>query len=212
MGRWHRWRRQLLALAVAAVLGAPFAARCALRGLGHLVVHEDPAGPADLVVVSNASPKHAALEAARLWREGLVGRVVIAPWRPDPIDRELERLGIHPARPDELLEAILRAGGVPFDRIVRLPAATNGTRSEVGMLRALAAKESPHRLLYLTARDHTARASWLLRRALPATAVAVRSTPSDPFSPHAWWRDREQARRLAMEYLRWAATLASWSS
>ena len=199
----------VLGILVALLCVAPLAARPALRALGRLVVAEDPAGPADLAVLSNAAAKASALEAVRLWQAGAVQRIVVAPWQPEPLDARLAALGVRPQRPEELVEAVLRAGGVPPDRIVRLPVPSNGTRTELLALAALLrTTPAAPSVLYITARSHTARARWLARRALPGTDVRVRSSAEDAFDAESWWRHRQQARDLAMEYLRWAATLA----
>jgi uncharacterized SAM-binding protein YcdF (DUF218 family) len=196
-------------LLVATAAAAAWEARHAiLSGAGALVVSEDPLGPAELMVVSNASARGDALEAARLYGAGISSRVVVLTWRAEPIDDEMRRLGVPYLPATELVHAILVHSGVPAGAIAVLPGPVDGLNSEIAVLATFAREHRPESLLFVTARTHTARARWLLRRTLPAgMRVAVRSPPSDRFSPRSWWESRDQSRELGEEYLRWLNTL-----
>ena len=62
-------------------------------------------------------------------------------------------------------------------------------------------------LRLITARSHTARARWLLRRdLLPDVHSSVGSSRFDPFSSASWWQRREQSREVISEYLHWFNT------
>lgn len=190
---------------LALVAGALWLARHRLLGLaGGVLVAEDPLAPADVVVVSNASLKGAAVEAARLYASGIGRRIVVAPWVADPIDAALRARGVTIPDPAALARDILERSGVRSDAIVILPETVDGTNQEIAAVARFAAVEHPRDVLFLTARSHTARSRVLLRRALASTTrVAVRSVPNDPFDPNAWWRDRRQVRDVGVEYLRW---------
>ena len=92
----------------------------------------------------------------------------------------------------------------------------NGTGAENAELAALARERELGGVVYVTARSHSARARWMLGRALaPGTAVAVRAPREDSFDPAAWWRSRDDARELLAELGRWANVIVlrdAWSS
>src|SRR5262245_60811685 len=59
----------------------------ALRSLAAVLVHEDALVPSDVAVVSIATPRESALDAAKLYRRGLVREVWVSHWRTDAVDR-----------------------------------------------------------------------------------------------------------------------------
>jgi uncharacterized SAM-binding protein YcdF (DUF218 family) len=198
-------------VAVAAALW--LARRHALAWVGSVLVAEDPPTAADVVVLSEASVVPGALEAAKLYASGSVHTVLVPNWVGRRFERQVRALGIVYPTATELARAVLERRGVPAEAIVTFGADIDGTNSEVAMLGRYVAAHHPASVLYLTARSHTARARWLLRRALPpGTRVAVRSPEGDPFRPEGWWRDRGQTREVAAEYARWfnSVVLGDW--
>ena len=179
-----------------------------LARAGMLLVAEDALAPADAIVVSIACPRAGVLDAARLYRQGL-GRLVVLPRSgAGTAELEIRALGIPLLAPHELGRAILEHRGVPPKAIVVPDETVDGTTAEVAATARLARERKLRSVLYLTARSHTARARWLLRRRLPpATTAIVRGVACDSFSPDAWWHARAQVRELVTEYLRWASLL-----
>ncbi len=205
-------RRLVLVLAVVAA-GMWLARQRLLTWMGSLLVAEDPPAPADVVVLSEASIVPGALEAARLYARGSVHVVLVPGWIERRFEREVRALGIAYPTPSELAREVLARSGVPDDAIVTVGTGIDGTNSEIAMLGRYVATRHPASVLYLTARSHTARARWILRRALPpGTRVAVRSPEGDPFRVAGWWHDRGQTREVAAEYARWfnSAVLGDW--
>jgi uncharacterized SAM-binding protein YcdF (DUF218 family) len=207
--RWPRYRLRMAWLARATVvgclvIGAALAAEPALRLLGSLVVEESPLVPADAIVVSGASGIGDALEAGRLYREGR-GTVVLVPGvLREPHLEELRRLGVVYTPEIDVIRSVLERSGVPAQAIRVIRDAVDGTESEVAVTAAFAKATRQRTLLVVTARSHSARMGWLLRRVLPAeTAVVMRSPEDDPFDPDGWWHSREQTRELMAECLRW---------
>jgi uncharacterized SAM-binding protein YcdF (DUF218 family) len=196
-------------IVLAAALGALWIARRPiLGGAGALLIAEDPVAPAAVVVVSNASARGDALEAARLYGTGLTRRIVVPPWTSDAVDDAVVALGVPYLRTTDLVLAILTRSGVPRDAIVVLPDPVDGLNAEVAAVARFARTDPPPSLRFVTERTHTRRARWLLHRALPASVeITVSSPPMDTFSPDTWWTTRENTRELTMEYLRWINTL-----
>ncbi len=200
----------LLALAGIALARAAWQHRAVpLERLGAALVVQDPVGRgADVAVVSMASPRGAALDAAKLYRRGLVRAVWIPRWRDEPVDRRVAALGVHPPRHHEIARAILRRAGVPEAAIVLLDEPVDGLEGEMAFVGAALRRRPTLRPIVLTARTHTARARVLLRDVYaPAARARVRAAHSDRFAPERWWRDRGALREVALEYAKWIALL-----
>ena len=183
-------------------------ARAPLLGaLGGAVVADDPPAPVDVMVVSMASLRPAALEVARLYREGIGRRIVIARWEPEPLDDEMRRLAVPWLPPHDLAAAMLKASGVPATAIEILDTDVDGLNTETSAIASWARRERPTSILFVTARSHSRRAAWLLGRMLPTdTRLLVHASARDGFQPNAWWHTRTGSRELAMECLRWLNT------
>lgn len=200
----------LVAVMAVAGAGASWQYRTApLERLGAALVTEDHVGRgADVAVVSMASPRGAALDAAKLSRRGLVREIWIPRWHDEPADRRVEALGMHPPRHHEVARQILERAGVPAAAIVILDEPVDGLDGEMAVVGAALRRRPTMRPIVLTARTHTARARLLLREAYaPAAQALVRSAHADPFVPATWWRARGAVREVALEYAKWIAML-----
>jgi hypothetical protein len=184
-----------------------------LRWLGAALVHEDPLIPTEVAVVSMASAREAALDAAKLHRRGVVREIWIPLWRVDVVDERLAALGVHVPRPHEVARTVLERAGVPSSAIVVLDDPVTGLESEMASVgRALQIRPRLG-VLVLTARTHTARARLLLREVFaPAAHVRVHAPHTDRFAPDAWWRDRSASRDVALESLKWVRLLVGGPS
>lgn len=203
-----RLLRFSLALAIAVCVGLWCGRRVILAAAGSWLVAEDAVAHVDLLVVSVTSPLSSATEVAHLYRDGVASRVVIPRSFPDDVDEETRRLDLAYVDPQTRVRGILAQGGVPREAVVALANKTDGTDSEAASVAAFARTQGVLSLLMVTARSHSARMRWLLRRALPARVdVRVRSPRHDRFIPTAWWQTREQSREVVMEYLRWVNVL-----
>lgn len=47
------------------------------------------------------------------------------------------------------------------------------------------------------------RPRWIVLAACVLALVIARASPHDPFRPERWWQERDTARELIMESLRW---------
>src|SRR5262245_57499556 len=110
----RRRRAVLIAILASLALALPiawWARRLTLAAAARILVSEDVPTRADVIVVSYASAKAGALEAARLFGDGLAPRVVIAEWASDPMDEEVRRLGAPVMGPTEVLTTVLKYAG-----------------------------------------------------------------------------------------------------
>jgi uncharacterized SAM-binding protein YcdF (DUF218 family) len=200
--------RVVLALVLVLVASLWLGRRPLLVAMGRALVVEDPLAPVDLLIVSNAAARADALEAARLYRDGISRRLAVSDWVVDSVTAEVRCLGIPLLDPTSLSRAILERSGVPSSAIAVMPGQAEGTEDEIAAtVEYVRGNAEVRSLLFLAPRTHTARVRWLLRRRLPpAVGVAVRSASYDPFYADDWWRSRDASREVMAEYLRWVNT------
>jgi uncharacterized SAM-binding protein YcdF (DUF218 family) len=206
----------IVALLLAAIAGAGWYGRHAiLMGVAHILVAEAPPVPAEVMVVSIASAKEAALEAAALYQQQISARIMLFTWASEATDNMVRQLGIAYPSPTELARMILEQSGVPANVIEVLPDLVDGTETEIAAVARFTRQRMPASLLFITARSHTARARWLLRRGVSSTScLYVTSSRFDHFAVESWWQTRSQSRAVMSEYLRWGNTLLlgdAWS-
>ncbi len=201
-------RMAALAL-VLALVGVSWRERTApLRALGAALVHEDLVEPADVAVVSMSAPRAAALDAAKLYRRGLVRAVWLPRWPDEAADRRVDALGAPAPRHHDVAGAILLRAGVPPAAIHRLAQSVTGLEGEMATVGRALRKQPTLRAIVLTLRSHTARARLLLHEAYaPATRVQIRAPHADAFATASWWRERSAVREVLLESLKWAALL-----
>lgn len=204
-------RLAAVAAAVAGVLLATAAWRQradALGILGAALVREDAVAHADVAIVSMAQPRAAALDAAKLYRRGLVREVWIPRWRDEPADRRVDDLGLRVPRHHEVARAILERAGVPATAVVVLDDAVDGLESEMAAVGRRLRAAPATRPVVVTQRSHTARARLLLRDVhAPQARSLVRAAHGDRFDPSGWWRERGAVREVLLEYAKWVALL-----
>jgi len=195
-------------LVVALLVAAAYLVRARwLPAIGAPLAVEDPVVSVDVIVVSNAIARADTLTAAALYHDGVSSRIVLPWWQPEPLDLEIQALGVPWLPPTDLALAILERKGVPRDAVEVLRDPVDGLNAEVASVGRYAHARRPQSLMFITARSHSRRARWLLERVVPAsTTIVVRSSASDPFDPRAWWHSRAGGREVAMEYLRWVNT------
>ncbi len=196
------------AIVSGAVLVGVLAARPALRALGEFLVLDERRVPADAVVVLTTGVDYypRLVEAAALYREGHVRRVVINGNRKNESLRALERQGFVTACPwQEDFLRILALLGVPRERVLAVSAEdAYDTVSEARIVGAVLAQAGVRRVLLTTSKFHTRRASHIWRRMYPETlTVGVAAARSDPYTPDGWWREGRQVRWVFAEYGAW---------
>jgi len=203
----RRWRRAILPCGVALV-AVLLLWRPVLRGCGAALIAEDDLAAVDYIIVSNSTAVSDAFETAALYRDGYAPRVLVPGSALEPHLDDLRVLGIPQLSSAELVRAVLERSGVPAAAIEVVPDTVDGTETEAAVIAAFVARRQARRLLVVTARSHSARTRWLLRRLLPAeTVLFVRSPTDDPFQADRWWRSRDNAREAMTEYVRWVNTL-----
>lgn len=154
---------------------------------------------ADAIVVL-AGRFERSMHAADLYRAGHAPRVVLSVAVQDAGARQLEALGIRLPSPVDIHRQVLRAKGVPPDRVELLGAPALSTADEAAAIAARFGRRGA-RLIVVTSPYHVRRARMVIARALEGSgaALAVCATPYETF-PDDWWRSQDAAREVLLEW------------
>lgn len=180
--------------------------------LGTFLVKEDPlqpGQPADAIFVLAGSRMNRPLEAADLYQAGAAGKIVISSDERDEAATFIEAKGVHFPYGAELARDALIALGVPGSAILIPPRIHDNTAQEANTLRQLAHQYGWTRVIVVTSKYHTRRATFAMRRELNGAGVTIvmRASRYDSSDPERWWRHRGDIRIAASEVPKLAAYL-----
>ena len=165
-----------------------------LRALGWALVSEDPLQRADAIVISLDAGPAGILEAADLVRARVANRVAVFDEEPSRALVELRRRGIAVPSPAASALEYLRQLGVASSEVI--PVRASGTEDEGRILPLWCEQHGVHRVVFVSARDHTRRIRHVVGQALRARHIILieRAAPYSDFDPDRWWRTRNGVR------------------
>ena len=174
--------------------------------MGSWLVVEAELQPADKMVVLMGSIADRALEARDIYEMGYATSIVMV--RPHQRGAaHLQPYGVDLPSNSELTVYALKALGVPGDSILILPGGAASTREEARIIRKYL-EENPQvrSFILVSSRAHLRRSTMTFHRELrqldhPVTIIPRPSTYSD-FHEKQWWRHRESAKSVFLEYLK----------
>ncbi len=203
--------RRLAYFAVSACLALVliyFSLGSLLAALGGFLVKNDSPTPAEAVVVLSTGIEYypRLQEAARLFREGYVEKVVINGNRKTATLRKLEAEGFTPCCPwYENSLRILSLLGVPKGKVIAISVEdAYDTVSEAKAVGKELIRRGIKRIIITTSKYHTWRAHTIWQRIFPTQlAISIVAASADPFLPSGWWREGRQIRWVLAEYGAW---------
>jgi uncharacterized SAM-binding protein YcdF (DUF218 family) len=180
----------LLILAIAGVV--------AFRGIGRWLVVEDPLDHADAIVVLSGGLPYRALEAAKIFRQGMAPQVWLT--RPANPSAVLGNMGISFEGEESYSRAVLIHEGVPESAIrILAPVIVNTEDEERAIIAEMRATRAD-RAIIVTSRPHTRRVRALWRRLAPSgLALIVRSASGDDYDADHWWRTTRDSLSVMRE-------------
>jgi len=200
--RWSVYALCALTLVVIAVIAL-------LRSAGTALVVDDPLRPAQAVVVLGGDVPFRAMEAATVYKQGIVREVWLMPGWITPGERALADLGIDRPPDYEYSRQALERLGVPPSAIVVIGGHQENTAQEMQAIfrQVQAAGSGP--LIIVTSKYHTRRVHLLWRWMTGGHIEAlVRFSRDDPSTPDHWWRDASDAMSVTHE---WLGILNAWA-
>jgi uncharacterized SAM-binding protein YcdF (DUF218 family) len=193
-------------LTIGAVLAgvAALAAPLVLPATGRFLVAEDPAEPADAIVVLAGSYPDRILEAVELYKQGLAPRVILCREPEIGAFRRVTELGLDVPRPSDINRMIAEQLGVPPAAIEVLERGGDSTYAEAQTVLDVILQRRYRAILLVTSKYHTRRAGEIFRLlAGDQVTITVRPARTDDFQGGRWWHDRVSTRRVIIEYQKW---------
>lgn len=171
---------------------------------GRWLVENDKLVRADLIVVLMGSGPDRMLEAVDLYKAGYAQKILMVE-NNQPGFELLKERDVSIPRDAALARSVGVQLGVPSEDFIILPGNALSTGDEARHIRTyLAQHQNIDRIILVTSRYHTGRAAKVFRRALHDldhhVEVIARPSRYDHFNEKAWWRSREDAKRLISEY------------
>ncbi len=196
------WRlvRAVLVLAVlggALYLGGPYL----LAHAGRFLVAEDPLTNGDMAVVLSGQPYLGVPEAARVYHERVVPKILLINAPRPPGQDALLRVGIRYPDPLELSLRLLEALRVPREAILAIPERADDLDAEAHLVSRFLGSRSARTLILIAPKARTARARKVFEEVLGAkVALVMHPAPADPFDPDRWWKNGDDFRQTVWEY------------
>ena len=183
--------------------------------LGTFLVQEDDLRPADAIVVLMGGSPERELEAADLYHAGLADQLLMVEFTSHR-NLLLDSFNIDMPRGLSNTVSVLNQLRVPTESITILPGDISSTRGEAIAIRqyletagetTVRAKDlSPQRIIIVSSPPHMRRARLIFRRELRKldhdVELILRPSNYSDFQANGWYRHRESARAVVLEYLK----------
>jgi uncharacterized SAM-binding protein YcdF (DUF218 family) len=197
--RSARWKRGC-STAVVVLLIFVLAGFVVFRRIGRWLVVQDSLEPSDAIVILSGGMPYRAIEAAKIFRQGMAPQVWIT--RPANPAHLLSPMGIPFEGEEDYSRAVLIHEGVPENAIHILPAEIVNTEDEEREIIAEMQTGHVNRVIIVTSPSHTRRVRALWRVLAPAgLALIVRPAYEDDFDADHWWRTTRDSLSVARETL-----------
>lgn len=194
-----RCRRNLCIGLLLLVLVAVF-----LYNAGRLLVVKDAPQEAELIVVLMGSGPDRMLGAVDLYKQGYADHILMVENCQSGFEL-LEPRGVELPRDAEVAAMAAVQLGVPEEALVILPGDACSTQDEALIVAQYVQENAQIKtVLLVTSSYHSLRSAQIFRWALGRSGTGSRvlscPTPYDNFEAEKWWRSREHAKSVMLEY------------
>lgn len=182
--------------------------RLSLPHLGRMLVAEDKPLPSDVIVLLMGSETERMPGAVELYQAGYADTILMVRNKMAGFD-ELSQKGVKIPHDTERAKMIGMQMGLPEDAFIILPGEAESTQDEAVTVRNyLRDRPEVESLLLVTSRYHSGRAKRIFTKATRSLPGHIRvlscPTRQDSFNEDKWWQDREDSRRVVLEYAKLA--------
>jgi uncharacterized SAM-binding protein YcdF (DUF218 family) len=170
----------------------------------YLIYQQEPQG-VDVIVVAN-NWEDTVLRtrgAADLYTKGMAKKIFIPRMERMRGAEEIKQLGINVPENRDVVTNILLGLGVPSDAIETSSEEVSDTWDEAAETKKFIEQKKYASVLLVTSKYHSRRAFLIFKDALKGKATVI-STPSpyDEVYAESWWKHRDDAKAVFMEYLK----------
>jgi uncharacterized SAM-binding protein YcdF (DUF218 family) len=173
--------------------------------LGQKLIIDNPAEKADVAIVLTTGADYLPrlLQAAKLYRDKRVPRILINGNRKTDAIRKLEQQGfISECKWYENSVQILSMYGVPRNAIWTISAEdVFDSVSEAQVIKPFLTKQNVSKLIITTSKFHTRRSRYVWQKVMGKNySISTSAAAEDPFDPNNWWNDGRQIKQVMGEY------------
>lgn len=158
-----------------------------------------------VIVLLMGSIADRALGAAELFKKSHINKIIMVR-SPSPGTEKLESIGIHLEDISDISKRILIELGVSEEDIIILPGNTKSTKDEaIAVKKYFKNNDNFNAILLVTSEYHSSRSKYMFKQILKGTDKVIYSypTPYGKFEANDWYRNRESAKQVVYEYLKW---------
>ena len=174
------------------------------RYAGILIVAEDSPEKVDLIIVLMGSGPDRILGAVDLYKDGHAPCILMVEnWEPGY--ELLESRGVKVPREAEIEAMVGTQLGVPEEAFIILPGDARSTQDEALIIsRYLQDNPQIDKILLVSSKYHSQRSAIIFRWVIEDAEIISCPTPYDGFDADSWWRTRQDAKWVVMEYAKLA--------
>jgi uncharacterized SAM-binding protein YcdF (DUF218 family) len=180
--------------------------RLSLPSLGNLLVAQDEPQPSDIIVLLMGSGPDRMLGAVELYQSGYADEILMVRNMVRGYDLVVSQ-GVKIPHDTDIAKEVAVQLGVPEERIIVLPGDALSTQDEAIQVRKyLKGEPDIDSLIIVTSKSHSGRAKKIFVKAMSSIdrEIKILSCPTDydDFNAEKWWKNREDLKRGALEYLK----------
>jgi uncharacterized SAM-binding protein YcdF (DUF218 family) len=169
-----------------------------LTGYAKAWVVDDHLEKADAIVIPGGRPDLRAIEAARLYQQGLAPRILYMDVKLSPSSE----MGIIPSEREQTRRLLL-SNNVPESALTAIGHSVVNTHDESLAVRDWMASNGLHSIVIATDLSHTRRVRWLFRKELGASAqIRVHAIQPREYGVTNWWQHEEGLIAFQNEFLK----------
>jgi uncharacterized SAM-binding protein YcdF (DUF218 family) len=195
-----------LFITVIVILSVLLLGRLSLPSLGYYLVAEDEPQQSDIIVLLMGSGPDRMLGAVDLYHAGHADEIVMVRNMVRGYDLVVSQ-GVKIPHDTDIAKEVAVQLGVPAEKITVLPGDALSTQDEAIQVREyLKSEPDIDSLIIVTSKSHSGRAKKIFVKAMSSMDREIRviscPTKYDDFNVDRWWKDREDLKRGALEYLK----------
>ncbi|MBA7541259.1 hypothetical protein ES705_33566 [subsurface metagenome] len=180
-----------------------------MPNLGKWLVAEDELQESDMIVVLTGSVPDRIMQAVDIYNEKYSDKIVLVNCHRVGHAIFVERGLEIPPGDAQLSKMIAIDLGVPEENILILEGNAQSTQDEALIIREyIRNNRAIKSIILVTSKYHSGRSKKIFRKAFSGLdrEINIYSSPSkyDPFNVNQWWKDREDIKRVVLEYLKLA--------
>jgi len=201
----RRFSRKII-LTLSIIIAILILGRLSLPSLGTFLVAEDEPQQSDIIVLLMGSGPDRMLGAVDLYHAGHADEIVMVRNMVRGYDSVVSQ-GVKIPHDTDIAKEVAVQLGVPVEKITVLPGDALSTQNEAIQVREyLKSEPDIDPLIIVTSKSHSGRAKKIFIKAMSSIDREIRviscPTKYDDFNADRWWKDREDLKRGALEYLK----------